>query len=131
MYPASVACACTGRFKYSTSSRPFTSPLSLLPEKRRRGWQPASEHLDARLGDEHRVLELRARLSVARHRRPAVGPVRVLPRAHVDHRLDGEAVANLRNSFDGGSNTSLQVCQSGALYNALRTLGLVFCGSFS
>mmetsp|Transcript_3660 Transcript_3660/g.9514 ORF Transcript_3660/g.9514 Transcript_3660/m.9514 type:complete len:337 (+) Transcript_3660:34-1044(+) len=68
---------------------------TLLPPQRRRRWQPRTEHLDARLRDQQHVLELRRRLAVRRDRRPPVRPQPVSPRAHVDHRLDGEAVACL------------------------------------
>ena len=39
------------------------------------------------LGDYHCVLKLGRRLSILRDRRPAIGPMRVLPGSHVDHRL--------------------------------------------
>mmetsp|Transcript_20646 Transcript_20646/g.62820 ORF Transcript_20646/g.62820 Transcript_20646/m.62820 type:complete len:250 (-) Transcript_20646:1121-1870(-) len=53
---------------------------------------PRGQDLDARLGDEQRVLELRAAGAVPRHRRPVVRPGAVLPAAQVDHGLDGEDV---------------------------------------
>ena len=51
-----------------------------------------SENVDAVVGDDHRLLELRRALAVDCHRRPLVRPVCVLPAARIDHGLDCEAM---------------------------------------
>ena len=67
-----------------------------LPPERRRVLGARGEDLDALLRDEDGVLELRAALAVGSDAGPVVeGPRHVLPRAHVDHGLDGEHHAGL------------------------------------
>ena len=58
-------------------------------------FHPSGQHLAARFGDQHRVLELRRALPVRRGHRPAVGPGDPLGGALGEHRLDGEGGAQL------------------------------------
>ena len=60
------------------------------------------EHLAARLGHAHRVLELGRQLAVARHGGPAVGEDLHVRLAEVDHRLDGEQHAGLEHDAVAG-----------------------------
>ena len=52
----------------------------------------AGEYLEAVVGDEDRVLELRRALAIGSDGRPVVVPHAEVPRPDADHRLDGERV---------------------------------------
>lgn len=56
------------------------------------------QNLDASVGDEQRLLELRRPETVLGDGRPVVRPLQILPRSLADHRLDGEDVAGLHHA---------------------------------